>query len=202
MRLSTRRYDTSIEKQDDLFIHLTNSSIQKYNTDGAQGTATSPGGTKRATGGLEGGGVEDEDGENALGGTKRSLGWLWRKLKASGILSTDGNGNASASANASTSANASASGDASGNGNRGPPSKESLWHDIAELVLKSLLCVEDEITPQCNSFEVYGYDVLIDADLRPWLIEVNASPAMARDTPLDCRVKEAMIRDTVGNEPN
>ena len=38
--------------------------------------------------------------------------------------------------------------------------------------------------------------MLIDADLRPWLIEVNASPAMARDTPLDCRVKEAMIRDT------
>ena len=50
---------------------------------------------------------------------------------------------------------------------------------------------------QRNSFEVYGYDVLIDADLRPWLIEVNASPAMARDTPLDCRVKEAMIRDTI-----
>lgn len=187
MRLSTRRYDTSIEKQDDLFIHLTNSSIQKFNTDGAQGTATSPGGTRRATGGLEGGGVEDEDGENALGGTKRSLGWLWRKLQASGILSSNeagGGGNGDGKSN--------------GGSNGGPPTQAALWQDIAELVLKSLLCVEDEITPQCNSFEVYGYDVLIDADLRPWLIEVNASPAMARDTPLDCRVKEAMIRDTVG----
>jgi hypothetical protein len=34
-------------------------------------------------------------------------------------------------------------------------------------------------------FEVFGFDVLIDAELRPWLLEVNGSPAMDCDTPLD-----------------
>ena len=39
--------------------------------------------------------------------------------------------------------------------------------------------------------------MLLDEDARPWLLEVNASPSMARDTPLDKRVKEQLIRDTV-----
>jgi len=199
VRLSTRRYDTSIEKQDDLFVHLTNSSINKFNTDG-QETVVSPGGTRRATGGLEGGGVEDEDGENALGGTKRSLGWLWRKLKSTGILSDDDDGRrctVRGQATTTATGTAAATATATSQAEERRPSQAMLWQRISELVLKSLLCVEDEIPPQRNSFEVYGYDVLIDADLRPWLIEVNASPAMARDTPLDCRVKEAMIRDTI-----
>ena len=39
--------------------------------------------------------------------------------------------------------------------------------------------------------------MLLDEDARPWLLEVNASPSMARDTPLDKRVKEQLIKDTV-----
>ena len=73
----------------------------------------------------------------------------------------------------------------------------SLWRSICILVLKSLVAVNDQIQHQSCAFEVFGYDVIIDADLRPWLLEVNASPSMARDTALDVRVKDAMIRDTV-----
>jgi D-alanine-D-alanine ligase-like ATP-grasp enzyme len=29
-----------------------------------------------------------------------------------------------------------------------------------------------------NSFEVFGYDLMVDADLKVWLIEVNSSPSM------------------------
>lgn len=36
-------------------------------------------------------------------------------------------------------------------------------------------------------FELLGYDVLIDSDLRPWLLEVNHSPSFKCDTPLDFR---------------
>lgn len=72
-----------------------------------------------------------------------------------------------------------------------------IWSNINALVVKSLVAVDDKISFQPSCFEVYGYDVLIDQDLRPWLIEVNASPAMARDTYVDVRVKNAMIEDTV-----
>ncbi|KAH8097924.1 hypothetical protein JL720_843 [Aureococcus anophagefferens] len=58
-----------------------------------------------------------------------------------------------------------------------------VWDGVRELVLKSLVCVEDSIPHQPNSFELFGYDVLIDADSRCWLIEVNASPSMARASP-------------------
>lgn len=54
-----------------------------------------------------------------------------------------------------------------------------------------------QMTYQPCSFEVFGYDILLDENLRPWLLEVNASPSLARENPLDNRVKDAMIQDTV-----
>jgi hypothetical protein len=74
---------------------------------------------------------------------------------------------------------------------------EAVWTNIKELVIKSLVAVEDKMYFQPNCFEVFGFDVLIDEDLRPWLIEVNASPSLSRDNPLDFRVKNAMIYDTI-----
>jgi tubulin polyglutamylase TTLL5 len=44
---------------------------------------------------------------------------------------------------------------------------------------------------------MFGYDILIDANLKPWLLEVNASPSMARHTHLDIRIKNAVIQDTI-----
>jgi hypothetical protein len=73
----------------------------------------------------------------------------------------------------------------------------ALWENICDLVVKSLLCVDDAIPAQPNSFEVFGYDVLIDEGLRPWLIEVNSSPSMATDSPMDEAVKSALVRDTL-----
>lgn len=45
------------------------------------------------------------------------------------------------------------------------------------------------------SLELYGFDILIDADLKPWLLEVNLSPSLGCDSPLDLRVKSAMLSD-------
>ncbi|KAF5909576.1 tubulin polyglutamylase TTLL5 isoform X1, partial [Clarias magur] len=42
---------------------------------------------------------------------------------------------------------------------------------------------------------LYGFDVLIDSNLKPWLLEVNLSPSLACDTPLDLKIKASMISD-------
>lgn len=34
--------------------------------------------------------------------------------------------------------------------------------------------------PAGSSFEVFGVDMLVDTDYRPWLVEVNAVPSLAR----------------------
>ncbi len=39
--------------------------------------------------------------------------------------------------------------------------------------------------------------MLIDSDLKPWLIEVNSSPSLARDNALDHEIKDALLRDVL-----
>jgi len=72
-----------------------------------------------------------------------------------------------------------------------------IWRNICLLILKSLVVVDEKMTHQPCCFEVFGYDVLLDENLRPWLLEVNASPSLSRENQLDIRVKNAMIRDTI-----
>ena len=72
-----------------------------------------------------------------------------------------------------------------------------IWRNICVCVLKSLVVVDEKMSHQPCCFEVFGYDVILDEHLRPWLLEVNASPSMSRSNALDIRVKNAMIRDTI-----
>ena len=46
-------------------------------------------------------------------------------------------------------------------------------------------------------FEILGFDVLIDENLKPWLIEINHAPSFSTDTPLDFKMKKDVIADAV-----
>ncbi|KAK3563781.1 hypothetical protein QTP86_034507, partial [Hemibagrus guttatus] len=78
-----------------------------------------------------------------------------------------------------------------------------LMGQIEDLIIKAMLSAELQIATACkmfvphrnNCFELYGFDVLIDSNLKPWLLEVNLSPSLACDTPLDLKIKASMISD-------
>lgn len=42
---------------------------------------------------------------------------------------------------------------------------------------------------------MFGFDILIDEEMRPWVLEVNLSPSLDCDALLDIRVKSNMLAD-------
>lgn len=46
-------------------------------------------------------------------------------------------------------------------------------------------------------FEVLGFDIMIDNNLKPWLLEINCRPSFQTDTPLDYKIKKGIIKETL-----
>lgn len=78
-----------------------------------------------------------------------------------------------------------------------------MWARVNDLIVKTLLSVEPAISARTrqmtpnreNCFELYGFDVLVDEDLKPWLLEVNLSPSMQAESPLDWQIKSSLVAD-------
>lgn len=80
---------------------------------------------------------------------------------------------------------------------------EQLMLNIEDIIIKAIFACTQPIVSACrmfvpnvsNCFELFGFDILIDDTLKPWLIEVNLSPSLGCDTPLDTKVKASLLTD-------
>ena len=78
---------------------------------------------------------------------------------------------------------------------------ELIWSQIEAIVTKTVISVSKEyyknIFPSKinNSFELYGFDILIDSNYKAWIIEVNVNPSLHCTSPLDLSIKTDLISD-------
>ena len=72
-----------------------------------------------------------------------------------------------------------------------------LWRQICNIVILTLLAQTQAVPMVHNCVELYGFDILIDEQLKPWLLEVNFSPALHCDCRVDFMVKRPMLSDLI-----
>lgn len=73
----------------------------------------------------------------------------------------------------------------------------SAWHEGANFAGSSSAQPLRGVGPNQTCFEIYGFDVIIDQALEPWLLEVNTCPSFSSSSPLDKRIKTKLIADVL-----
>jgi len=82
-----------------------------------------------------------------------------------------------------------------------------IWEGMKEIIIKTILGVQPELSHIYKAsqpsdklgsmcFEILGFDIMLDRNHRPWLLEVNNSPSYNTDTPFDKHIKGELIRNT------
>ncbi|KAM9305042.1 tubulin monoglutamylase TTLL4 [Gastrophryne carolinensis] len=82
-------------------------------------------------------------------------------------------------------------------------SSEKIWEKIKEMVIKTIIASEpyvNSLVKMCvqnpySCHELFGFDIMLDENLKPWVLEVNISPSLHSNSPLDVSIKGQMIRD-------
>ncbi len=55
--------------------------------------------------------------------------------------------------------------------------------------------VKTHVKRKYSVHELFGFDVILDENFKPWIVEVNISPSLNSSSPLDVSVKGQMIAD-------
>jgi len=111
------------------------------------------------------------DEENSDKGHKRTLKSFWKSLNATGIAT------------------------------------DVIEEEIKDIIVKTFLSVQPQLAHQYKSwivddvdgsscFEILGFDIMLDENLDPFLIEVNHAPSFATDSNIDFQIKQMLIKDT------
>lgn len=72
---------------------------------------------------------------------------------------------------------------------------------ICSIVIKTLISIQPKLLHTYNvlqprskehdmCFEILGFDIFIDENIKPWLIEVNHMPSFNQDTKVDKECKQ------------
>ncbi|CAF0936843.1 unnamed protein product [Didymodactylos carnosus] len=143
-RFASRKYSPSMKSLGDRFMHLTNYSINRYNSE-----------------------YKSNNDHGACAGHKWSLKALWTYLKKRDIDVVD------------------------------------VWERIKDLIIKTIISadayvnvlVKANVKRKFSVHELFGFDVILDEQCKPWIVEVNISPSLHSNSPLDVSVKGSMIAD-------
>ncbi|NXQ39354.1 TTLL4 polyglutamylase, partial [Catharus fuscescens] len=144
VRFASCKYSSSMESLSNKFMHLTNYSVNKKNTE-----------------------YKSNSDETACQGHKWALKALWSYLTQKGVNS------------------------------------DAIWEKIKDIVIKTIIASEPYVNslvklyvrrPYC-CHELFGFDIMLDENLKPWVLEVNISPSLHSNSPLDVSIKGQMIRD-------
>lgn len=72
-----------------------------------------------------------------------------------------------------------------------------MFDQINQIVIQTLKACQNVVVNDRHCFELYGFDVIVDDALKPWLIEVNASPSLGASTRADRLMKAKVINDVL-----
>lgn len=68
---------------------------------------------------------------------------------------------------------------------------------MESIVQASMSCVQDLVRSRTHSFEIFGFDFMLDDELNPWLIEINSSPSMEYSTAVTRDLASAALQSSV-----
>uniref|UniRef100_A0A3P9M480 Tubulin tyrosine ligase-like family, member 4 n=1 Tax=Oryzias latipes TaxID=8090 RepID=A0A3P9M480_ORYLA len=78
-----------------------------------------------------------------------------------------------------------------------------IWEKIKDIVIKTVIASEPyvhnlmkmHVKSPYSCHELFGFDIMLDENLKPWILEVNISPSLHSSSALDVSIKGQMIRD-------
>ena len=77
-----------------------------------------------------------------------------------------------------------------------------IWEEIKDIIVKTILCGHlpikeaflEDVTSDYHCYKLFGFDVMLDKSMKPWLLEVNNFPTLNHRS-LDRHVNEEMISE-------